>query len=439
LLHAQRAGIKTSRKQGLGMRALKISGAGADAGANDGANNISIVAKLSGGAARMALLLFWALFLAGALIVSSPLAFLAAPAMAQQARQDQTPAPKNVTAGKAVSQTPSHAANNANGGSESDAQKVVRLEKRVRELERQIIDLRAMIGTFASLRAGLASQEQAGQMAGMAGNEQMAGHVASGATGPGAGASGAAGAGRDNPGFSSSSARLTSPYGRPQRDNMGAGDATSVHSPPPADGALAQGAAIDAGATPGGAGSTSKMAAAGASEINARNGAGGATMEGMAGMGGMTGSSAAAASSSAQALKAPVSERETRNDDDLYRDAYGHMLRRDYASAEKAFASLVRLYPKSRMAGSSQYWLGETFYVRGKYRRAADAFLKSIKNYPNGVKAPDSFMKLALSLSRLGQRDAACRAFAELEVKYPNAPAYILRRAAASARRAGCN
>ncbi len=123
----------------------------------------------------------------------------------------------------------------------------------------------------------------------------------------------------------------------------------------------------------------------------------------------------------------------------LYNDAYSHMLRRDYASAEKAFNALVKNHPQSRMAGNAQYWLGETYFVRGKYRPAADAFLKAYRKYSKGVKAPDSLMKLALSLNKLGQTGAACKTFDELAAKYPNAPNHVKQRAGMERRRAHCN
>ena len=129
----------------------------------------------------------------------------------------------------------------------------------------------------------------------------------------------------------------------------------------------------------------------------------------------------------------------TENAQKLYNDAYSHMLRRDYAAAEKAFGALVRNHPDSRMAGNAQYWLGETYYVRGKYRPAADAFLKAYRNYSNGVKAPDSLMKLALSLKKLGQTRAACKTFDELAAKFPNAPRHVKQRAGMERRRAHCN
>lgn len=134
----------------------------------------------------------------------------------------------------------------------------------------------------------------------------------------------------------------------------------------------------------------------------------------------------------------PVSRGNDIDAQTLYKDAYSHMLRRDYASAQNAFASLVKNYPQSRMAGNAQYWLGETFYVRGQYRPAADAFLKAYRNYPGSMKAPDSLMKLALSLARLGQKGAACKTFDELDAKFPNAPSHVRQRAGMEKRRAGC-
>ena len=114
------------------------------------------------------------------------------------------------------------------------------------------------------------------------------------------------------------------------------------------------------------------------------------------------------------------------------------MLARDYDSAERAFQSLIRNHPDSTMAGNAQYWLGETYYVRNMYREAADSFLKAYRQYPNSVKAPDSLMKLAFSLARLGQKEAACRTFDELDDKYPNAPSHVKQRAGMEQRRAGC-
>ena len=62
------------------------------------------------------------------------------------------------------------------------------------------------------------------------------------------------------------------------------------------------------------------------------------------------------------------------------------------------------------LAGSAQYWLGETFYAQGNFREAAQNFLHGYKNYPKSRRAPDSLLKLGISLNKLGQTQQACAA-----------------------------
>lgn len=125
--------------------------------------------------------------------------------------------------------------------------------------------------------------------------------------------------------------------------------------------------------------------------------------------------------------------------EDIYKQAYGYMLAGDYAAAETAFKALIEGHPKADLAGNAQYWLGETYYVRSQYRPAADAFLKAYREFPNGVKAPDSLLKLAITLAKLGETDAACRTFGQLDRTYPNAPEHIRQKANQEQRRAGCS
>jgi len=122
----------------------------------------------------------------------------------------------------------------------------------------------------------------------------------------------------------------------------------------------------------------------------------------------------------------------------LYNQGYGDLLRRDYAAAETAFGQLVHAYPGDPLAGKAQYWLGETYYVRGQYKEAADAFLKGYKQYKSGEKAPDSLLKLAMSLAALGQKQAACSAFGELGTKFPTADERLRDQAKSERRRTGC-
>jgi tol-pal system protein YbgF len=122
----------------------------------------------------------------------------------------------------------------------------------------------------------------------------------------------------------------------------------------------------------------------------------------------------------------------------LYETAHGYLLQRDYGAAEVAFDDFLKKFPSDSLAGSAQYWLGETYFVRGQYKAAAGAFLKGYQSYGQGTKAPDSLLKLAMSLDRLGQKDAACSSFGELNVKFPSAPQSVKARAQAERQRVGC-
>lgn len=122
----------------------------------------------------------------------------------------------------------------------------------------------------------------------------------------------------------------------------------------------------------------------------------------------------------------------------LYQTAYGYLLQKDYGAAEVSFDDFLKRYPTDALAGNAQYWLGESHFVRGQYKAAAASFLKGYQSYADGAKAPDSLLKLAMSLDRLGQKDAACSSYGELTTKFPNAPASVKSRAQSERQRVGC-
>ncbi len=121
-----------------------------------------------------------------------------------------------------------------------------------------------------------------------------------------------------------------------------------------------------------------------------------------------------------------------------YETAYGYLLQQNYGAAEGAFDDFLQRYPNDPLAGNAQYWLGESLYVRGQFKAAASAFLKGYQSYSRSAKAPDSLLKLAMSLDRLGQKDAACSSYAELNTRFPNAPSHVKNRAQTERQRVGC-
>jgi len=122
----------------------------------------------------------------------------------------------------------------------------------------------------------------------------------------------------------------------------------------------------------------------------------------------------------------------------LYEQGYGDFLQSNYPAAEKSFTKLVKTYPNDPLAGSAQYWVGETYYVRKQYKKAADTFLAAYRKYSGSDKAPDTLLRLGMSLAALGQNEAACSTFKELKNKFPDAPANLRDQAKGEAGKAGC-
>jgi tol-pal system protein YbgF len=121
----------------------------------------------------------------------------------------------------------------------------------------------------------------------------------------------------------------------------------------------------------------------------------------------------------------------------LYEHSNESLLRRQFSDAEAGFSTFLSKYPDHGLAGSAQYWLGETYYAQRDYRRAAQTFLQGYKKYPKSRRAADSLLKLGVSLGRLGQTQQACAAYAAVNAEYPKA-VEARRRAQAESKRAGC-
>ena len=124
--------------------------------------------------------------------------------------------------------------------------------------------------------------------------------------------------------------------------------------------------------------------------------------------------------------------------EEQYEFAQDLMRRGDYEAAEKAFSNFIAAHADHTLTGNAQYWLGETFYVRKDYPRAAEAFLVGYQKYGDGVKGPDSLLKLGLTMAGMGQNDEACTILRELEIRYLKATQRIKSRAEAEARRLSC-
>ena len=123
---------------------------------------------------------------------------------------------------------------------------------------------------------------------------------------------------------------------------------------------------------------------------------------------------------------------------DLYERALADLRAGAYAGAQTDFEQMLKRFPAHKLAGNAQYWLGETFYVRRQFKQAAEAFLAGYTTYQQSTKAPDSLLKLGMTLAAMGEKKTSCDAFKELAVKFPQAPQAIAKRVQIEKARVGC-
>lgn len=148
----------------------------------------------------------------------------------------------------------------------------------------------------------------------------------------------------------------------------------------------------------------------------------------------------AAAQGAAQTAAAPTAAYQLPGNtpDEQYQYAFGLLRQANYPEAEQALRAFIERNPSSPLAGNAQYWLGETYYVRGDFQNAAVAFAEGYQKYPDSGKAPDNLLKLGMSLGQIGARDDACTTLGELAKQFPGAPANIKERAERERTRLGC-
>ena len=137
------------------------------------------------------------------------------------------------------------------------------------------------------------------------------------------------------------------------------------------------------------------------------------------------------------AVAEPASASVVDTPDDLFQRNYQALLQLRYPEAEAGFKDFIVKYPNHAMVGSAAYWLGEAYWAEQNFGAAAQAYQDSYHRDAKGRRAPDSLLKLGLSLSRLGQKDQACTIIGSVDTEYPNA-VDVKKRAQAAFRREGC-
>ena len=111
----------------------------------------------------------------------------------------------------------------------------------------------------------------------------------------------------------------------------------------------------------------------------------------------------------------------------------------DYETAEYALREFIDKNKSNTLAGSAQYWYGETFRVRQLYQDAAAAYLDGYQNYPKSKKAPINLLKLGSTLVQLGEKEQGCLMIQGVKKQYPKASKSVLQKAEYENKKFKCN
>ena len=122
-----------------------------------------------------------------------------------------------------------------------------------------------------------------------------------------------------------------------------------------------------------------------------------------------------------------------------YEFAVSFMKIGDYETAEFALKEFIEKNKDHDLAGSAQYWYGETFRIRQLYSDAATAYLDGYQNYPKSKKAPDNLLKLGITMVQLGEKDQGCKMILGLKKEYPKASKSVLQKAQYEQKKFKCN
>ena len=124
--------------------------------------------------------------------------------------------------------------------------------------------------------------------------------------------------------------------------------------------------------------------------------------------------------------------------EEIYKQGMEALNAGDQDLAAQKFTSVMTKYPEHTLAGNAQYWLGEAYYAKKDYAKAAVAFGKGLEKYKNGNKGADSLLKLGMSMRELGKKEEACTAFKSLPTEFAKADDDIKIKAADFAKALEC-
>ena len=95
----------------------------------------------------------------------------------------------------------------------------------------------------------------------------------------------------------------------------------------------------------------------------------------------------------------------------------------DFKGAQKAFAAFVKNYPRSGLAPSALFWLGNAQYATRNYKEAISNFRSLLTAVPKHERAPEAMLAIANCQVELKDTRAARSTLEQLLKTYPHSEA----------------
>ncbi|WP_300088197.1 tol-pal system protein YbgF [uncultured Nitrosomonas sp.] len=106
-----------------------------------------------------------------------------------------------------------------------------------------------------------------------------------------------------------------------------------------------------------------------------------------------------------------------------YDAAYALIKGGDYSGAIAGFENFLVQYPRSALAPSAAYWIGNAHYASRNFDKAIAAQQRLLDVYPDSPKVPDGLLNMASSQIEIGQKMAARKILENLIANYPGTEA----------------
>lgn len=103
-----------------------------------------------------------------------------------------------------------------------------------------------------------------------------------------------------------------------------------------------------------------------------------------------------------------------------YRRAHAAFRKGAMEQAIQGFESFLKQYPKSRLAGSAVYWIGEGLFAQGRFDEAVLQFDRVIKEFPGSNKEVSALLKQGQSFEKMGDSRSARIIFEKIIKDYPH-------------------